>query len=145
MDTTQDSVMVALIPSTDDWCRIFPAHTTIVYPGKVVDLDPIVHDELIKLASSVAVLTPPFPVKIIGQEPFGEERVEVFRLVNSPELTALRKIFAIWDDSGFPAFVPHATIGPEGTIVENPPMYLWFNRIMVDWGGEETTFWLRRG
>jgi len=144
MDPVQDSTMVALLPQTDEWCKVDPAHTTIIYPGKKSDLNPIVRDELIKLASSIAILTNPFPVKIIGQEAFGPDRVEVFQLVNTPELSSLRTIFESWDDSEFSTFRPHATIGPEGTFVENPPLFLMFDRIMVGWGEERTTFWLRR-
>jgi len=144
MDTVQDSTMVALLPQTNEWCKIDPAHTTLIYPGKKSELDPIVRDELIRLASSIAILTNPFPVKITGQEEFGDDRVEVFRLDRTPELSSLRTIFETWDDSEFPNFRPHATIGPQGTFVENPPLFLMFDRIMVGWGEEQTTFWLRR-
>lgn len=145
MNDVQDSAMVALLPQTNDWCKIDPAHTTLIYLGKIKDLDPIIRDELIKIVSSLAILTNPFMVKIKGQELFGdEEKVEVFVLDNIPELSSLRTILDSWDDSEFPIFKPHATIGPEGTVVENPPLYLMFDRIILGWGEEQLVFWLRR-
>lgn len=145
MDNSNDSGMIALLPQTDEWCTIEPAHTTIVYLGKIADLDPNVKEQVIKLVSSLAILTNPFPVKITGQEVFGtDDKVEVFVLAKIPELSSLRTILDSWDDSEFPNFLPHATIGPEGTIVKDPPMFLMFDRIMVSWGEERITFWLRR-
>jgi len=144
MDTTQDSAMIAVLPQTDEWCKIDPAHTTIVYLGKVSELDIVVKDMLIKLVSSVAILTNPFPVKIIGKEILGDDRLETFKLANTSELSSLRSIFESWDDSEFPNFKPHATIGPEGTKVQNPPLFLMFDRIMLGWGEERIVFWLRR-
>lgn len=144
METPQDSAMIALLPQTDEWCKIDPAHTTIVYLGKVAELDPSLKDLLIKIVSSIAILTNPFPVKIVGKETFGEDQVEVFRLVKTPELSSLRTLLDNWDDSEFPIFKPHATIGPEGTVVENPPLFLMFDRIMLGWGEERLIFWFRR-
>lgn len=145
MDTIQDDAMVALLPQTDEWCKVDPAHTTLIYLGKVKDLDPIVKQTLTKLISSIAIVTNPFPVKITGQEVFGtDEKVEVFRLVITPELSSLRNLLETWDDSEFPIFKPHATIGPEGTTVQDPPLFLMFDRIMLGWGEERITFWLRR-
>lgn len=145
MDTTQDSAMVALLPQTDEWCKFDLAHTTLIYLGLIKDLAPIVKEELIKIVSSIAILTNPFPVKIIGQEVFGDtEKVEVFRLVNTSELSSLRTLLNSWDDSEFPNFRPHATIGPEGTMIQDPPLFLMFDRIMLGWGEEQLTFWLRR-
>ena len=145
MNDIQDSAMVALLPQTDEWCKIDQAHTTLIYLGLVKELDPIVREELIKIVSSLSILTNPFPVKILGQEVFGDdEKVEVFRLVSSPELSSLRTILDSWDDSEFPLFRPHATIGPEGTVVQEPPLFLMFDRIMLGWGEERLVFWLRR-
>ena len=145
MDTIQDDGMVALLPQTSEWSKIDPPHTTLIYLGKIKELDPAVKEELVKLVSSLAILTNPFPAKIIMQELFGqEEKVEVFRLVNVPELSSLRNVLETWDDSEFPVFQPHATIGPEGTKVENPPLFLLFDRIMLGWGEERLVFWLRR-
>lgn len=144
MDDTQDSGMIALIPSESNWCKIDPPHVTLVYLGKIKDLDPLVKTELIKIVSSLSVLTRPFSVKILKQEVFGdEEKVEVFRLVNTSELSSFRIILDSWDDSEFSVFRPHATIGPEGTIVEDPPLFLHFNSLLLGWGEERLIFPLR--
>lgn len=145
MNDIQDSGIVALLPQTDEWCKIDLAHTTLIYLGKVKDLDPIVKETVIKLVSSIAILTNPFPAKIVGQEVFGDdEKVEVFRLTTTPELSSLRNLLETWDDSEFPIFRPHATIGPEGTVVQDPPLFLMFDRILFQWGEEPFPFWLRR-
>jgi hypothetical protein len=52
MDSIQDDGMIALLPQTSEWCKVDPAHTTLIYLGKIKELDPIVRDELIKIVSS---------------------------------------------------------------------------------------------
>lgn len=145
MNDIQDSAMVALLPSKSDWAKVDPPHTTIIYLGKISELDPLVREELIKIVSSLAILTTSFKVKILGQEVFGsDEKVEVFRLFLSQELSSLRTILDSWDDSSFPVFKPHATIGPVGTVVNNPPLFLMFDRLLLSWGEERLIFQLRQ-
>jgi len=144
MDSVQDSAMVALLPKDGTWSLVDPPHTTIVYLGKIQELDPIVREELIKIVSSLSILTSQFKVKVLKQDVFGEEeKVEVFRLSLTSELSSLRTILDSWDDSEFPVFRPHATIGPEGTLVKNPPLFLLFDRLLLSWGEERLIFQLR--
>ncbi len=145
MDSVEDNVMVSVLPDNDDWCKIDPPHTTLVYVGKVKDLDPLVRDLLIKAVSSIAILTNPFRVKVIGRETFGDsEPVDVFTLAGSSDRMALRALLDSWDDGEFPIYRPHATIGPVGSLVKNPPTFLLFDRIMIGWGEERLTFWFKR-
>ncbi len=142
MDDFDDSVMVALLPVTSDWCRIEVPHLTLVYVGEKKDLKPTVFNELAKDAALIAMLSNPIMLKVMGTDIFGEEdKVDVLRLQPTPELWAMRRAVERWNASEYP-FKPHATIGPTGTLVETPT-YLAFNRIMVGWGKENLTFWLK--
>ncbi len=96
-----------------------------------------------KDAASLAMLTNPLTLKVMGVEIFGsEDKVDVLRLQPSPELLSMRRVVESWNASEY-AFNPHATIGPTGSFFENPPTNLIFNRIMVGWGKESLTFWLK--
>ncbi len=138
-----DSVMIALLPTTDKWCKIDLPHLTLVYAGKKDDLKSTAFNELAKDAASLAVLSGPLFLKVLGKEVFGdsEDKVDVFRLKPTPELLAMRRVVEHWNASEHP-FNPHVTIGPEGSVVEDP-MYIAFNRILVEWGNDSLTFWLK--
>ncbi len=142
MDDFSDSVMIALLPTTSDWCHIELPHLTLVYVGEKEDLKPTVFNELAKDASMLAMMAKSITLKVVGTDVFGEEdKVDVLRLQPSPELLAMRRAVERWNASEYP-FKPHATIGPAGTFIETPT-YLAFNRIMVGWGKENLTFWLK--
>jgi len=145
MDNVEEkSVMVALLPTTTDWCRIELPHTTVVYAGETKKVKISGFNELAKRASSVSLIARPLLVKVTGLEVFGDdEPVDVLRLESTPELLAIREMFASWDDSEFP-FRPHATIGPTGHTNTNVPLVLFFDRITVGWGEEYITFWLTK-
>lgn len=137
-------VMIALIPTNTDWCKIKCPHMTLVYVGKVEDLNPTMFNELGKEASDLAVLSRPISLKITGSEEFGDGTpdspiVEVFTLESTPELRAMRRAVEQWNASEWP-FTPHVTIGPQGTIVDNPPSSLLFDKLMVGWGDQELVF-----
>ncbi len=148
MDDNNDSVMIALLPTTSEWCRIELPHLTLVYVGLKKDLKPTVFNELAKDAASIAMLSDPITLKVLGFEIFGgwkenEDKVDVLRLQPSPELSAMRRTVERWNGSEYP-FNPHVTIGPTGSFNSSPtPSYLAFNRIMVGWGKESLTFWLK--
>ncbi len=146
MDDNNDSVMIALLPTTSEWCRIELPHLTLVYAGLKKDLKPTAFNELAKDAASIAMLSDPITLKVLGFEIFGgwkenEDKVDVLRLQPSPELSAMRRTVERWNASEH-LFKPHATIGPTGSYVEMPS-HLIFNRIMVGWGDENITFWLK--
>ncbi len=142
MDDFSGSVMIALLPTTNDWCRIELPHMTLVYVGEIEDLKPTVFNELAKDVSMLAALTNPITLKVMGVEIFGDEdKVDVLRLQTTPEVGAMRRAVEHWNASEYP-FRPHATIGPTGSSIENPG-YITFNRLMVGWGKEALTFWLK--
>jgi 2'-5' RNA ligase len=136
--------MVALLPTTSDWCKGKLPHCTIVYLGDVSERSPAEFNDLGKLASSVSTVTPPLSVKVIETEVLGdEERVNTLRLEPSSQLKAVRHFFEMWDVSEF-MFRPHCTIGPAYDAVPDfLPMHLTFDRIMVAWGDDALTFWLK--
>lgn len=145
MEDFSNSVMIALLPTSSDWCRIELPHMTLVYAGEIgEDLTPSDFNALAKDAASIAQLSAPIFLKVSGVEEFGDtDKVDVLRLSATPELLAMRSLVEHWDASEYP-FNPHATIGPAGSFLEFPPMYLSFDRIMVGWGEEQLVFWLRR-
>lgn len=142
MEDTSNSVMLALLPITSDWCHIELPHCTLVYVGKKNDLEKSVFNELAKDASMLALLSNPITLKVLGVEVFGElEKVNVLRLQPSQELWAMRRVVEKWNASEFP-FKPHATIGPIGSMIDTP-RYLAFDRLMVSWGEDNLTFSLK--
>lgn len=140
----EESVMIALLPMTSDWCQIELPHMTLVYAGLKKDLKPAAFNELAKDAAMLAMLASPLLLRVTNKERFGDlGEVDVFRLQASSELFAIRRALESWNASDYP-FNPHVTIGPTGTFVETPPRYITFDRIMVAWGVESLIFWLKR-
>lgn len=152
-NVTEKSVIVALLPQDDSWCKVEPAHLTLVYAGETDSLKSSVFNELAKDAASIGMLSNMVMAKVSGLAVFGEnsDRVDVFRISSTPELLAMRKMLENWDVSEF-EFNPHVTIGPEGSWNNNDwnsnsmpmPMYLVFDRISVFWGQDRLNFWLRK-
>lgn len=139
-----DSVMVALLPITTDWCQIECPHMTVVYVGERPALDPSTFNELAKDASAMAALCNPFYLRVTGIEVMGEaEKVNVLTLLPTPELWALRQGLETWSASEYP-FKPHCTIGPVGTPLGELPRYLAFNRLLVAWGDDRLDFSLNK-
>jgi 2'-5' RNA ligase len=150
MDTSDNSneasVMLALLPTSDEWCQIELPHLTLVYAGLKKDLPPSAFNELAKDAAMLAALTPYVGLRVVAREKFGnwgDGEVDVFRLKPSTELWAMRRAVESWNKSEWP-FNPHVTIGPVGSVVDFPPSHIGFDRIMVAWGDESLTFWLKR-
>lgn len=145
MEDYSASVMIALLPTSSDWCKIDLPHMTLVFAGDKEDLSANAFNELAKDASALSMLSPPLSLKVVGTDVFGdEEKVDVLRLEPTSQLLALRRFVERWDVSEHP-FNPHCTIGPAGTFVENLPMYLTFDRVCVEWGDEPLVFWLKTG
>lgn len=149
MEDHKESVMIALLPITSDWCHIKMPHLTLVYAGELEKLAPGDFNKLAKDAASLAMMSRPITLRVTGREMFGnwstdpENAVDVYRLQPSTELAAMRHFVEDWNASEHP-FNPHVTIGPPNTIVEFPPTYVAFDRICVGWGTEYLTFWLKR-
>lgn len=139
-----ESVMIALLPMTSDWCKIDLPHLTLVYAGLKKDHSPGAFNDLAKDAAMIAMLSRPIFLRVMGVEIFGtDEKVKAFRLQPTPELMAMRRSVVGWNASQHP-FNPHVTIGPQDTFVEHVPPALSFDRVMVGWGEDMLTFWLKR-
>jgi 2'-5' RNA ligase len=145
----KESVMIALLPIHTDWCQLKLPHLTLVYAGDKENLKPTDFNAMAKDAASLAMISRPLTLEVLNKEEFGnwstngDDRVDVFRLRPTSELMAMRNFVEKWNASEFP-FNPHVTIGPVGTFVEVQPRLIAFDRIMVGWGEEYLTFWLKR-
>lgn len=143
MSDFDDSVMVALLPSTATWCRIELPHLTMVYAGEIKDIKPTVRNEITKEAFSIAHTFGPLaaPVVRVGELGEADELVDALILEPTEELTRIRNLLKFWDRGKHPGFLPHATVGPQGAIVGlTVPHSLSFNKIAVSWGKERTEF-----
>lgn len=134
------SVMVALMPTTSDWCRIKLPHLTLVYAGEMKDLKPTVFNELAKAASDIALRSEPITLKVKDVSIFGStDKVDVLRLQSTPKLASMRRAVEKYNASDH-TFNPHVTIGPAGSEIKNIPSNVSFDRIAVGWGDEILTF-----
>lgn len=146
MSDDEKSAMIALLPVMTDWCKLECPHLTLVYAGEIPDLEPTAFNKMAKDAAALAMISRPITLQVLGVEVFGDvEKVDVFRLVPSSELLAMRNFVESWNKSEF-SFKPHVTIGAQGSSIsiEHKPNFIAFDRIMVGWGDEKLTFWLRR-
>ena len=142
-------VMIALLPTSTDWSKIDLPHLTLVYAGTKDSLKPGDFNELAKDACSIAMLAGPVSLKIVERTIFGDdEKVDVYRLMPSSELWAMRRQVERWNASKH-SFNPHVTIGPAEDFStrfseSDTPRYISFDRIMVGWGDDSITFWLKK-
>lgn len=135
-------VMIALLPITSDWCQIDLPHMTLVYAGTTDQHKPGDFNELAKDAASLAILADSIYLRTTGVDIFGDdtEKVNVLKLMPTPELWAMRRFVEDWNMSEFP-FTPHCTIGPVGTpLPQFIPPTLAFDRVMCSWGSDNLTF-----
>ncbi len=134
MEDFKDSVMVALLPTTTDWCKIELPHTTLVYVGEIPDLHEGTQNELIKAAHTMAWTFPQLTLNVLYTEVFGtEHKVDVLVLDETTQLMAMYNALQKWDGGNYD-YHPHATIGPEGSATGPVPETLTFDRILVSWG-----------
>lgn len=146
MDEFEQSVMVALLPTTTNWCKIDFPHVTIIYAGEIPELNPSLRNDLAKQALSVTTSFPPLVVDVLAVDEFGsEEMVDVLLLRPTPELNYFYNKFKMWDNGGHPTFKPHATIGPMGSAKDQVPNVLILDRICVSWGKENLVYALGTG
>lgn len=144
MEDNEHSVMVALLPINDDWCKIALPHLTLVYVGNTSELRPTDFNELGKMASETASKYGVVQLSVKGVEVFGDEpdRVQVLTFVNNPKLAQMQLPYASWSASKYP-FNPHSTIGPVGSFTPPAPPAVAFDRIGVFWGEDSMVFWLK--
>lgn len=141
-DDDANGIMIALLPITTDWCQIDLPHMTLVYAGTIDQHKPTDFNELAKDAASLAMLSNCITIRTTGIDIFGTEpeKVNVIKLMPTPELWAMRRFVEHWNASDFP-FTPHCTIGEVGTQLPQyvPPM-LAFDRVICSWGTDNITF-----
>lgn len=145
-DPHDQSVMIALLPSTSEWCKLKVPHLTLVYCGEI-DVDELrlsMFNELAKDALSLAIACPSITLEVLDYEILGEgeDRVDTFLLRPTPSLLAMRKAVEQWNRSSWVGFTPHVTIGPVGSFDGNIPEEITFDRIMVSWGTENLIYQL---
>ena len=142
MDTFQSSVMVALLPTTSDWCHIALPHLTLVYAGEIQDLKATDENELAKTALALAMTCPPLMLDVLTKDVLGagEEQVDTLLLRPTPQLLAMRSVVESWNASQYKTFKPHVTVGPVGSASDVIPDYLIFDRIMLGWGDKQLTY-----
>lgn len=144
-DPHDQSVMIALLPSTSEWCKLKVPHLTLVYCGEidVDELRPSMFNELAKDALSLAIACPSLTLEVLDHEILGEEeKVDTFLLRPTPALLAMRKAVEQWNRSSWVGFTPHVTIGPVGSFTGDIPEEITFDRIMVSWGTENLIYQL---
>jgi 2'-5' RNA ligase len=140
MDQHKDSVMIALLPITTDWCKIELPHLTLVYAGESKDLPYQSYVELTKDASSLAAMNRPLALEVSGEDLFGPERdTSVLTLRPSIQLKAMRHFVERWNKSEFD-FNPHVTVGGTTDRADPVPAIIAFDRVYVGWGGSGLSF-----
>lgn len=145
MSKFSSSVMLALLPTTTEWCKIELPHLTLVYAGETEDLSQMEHNELAKVALELALTCPQLTLDVVTTDLFGggdEPDVDVLLLRPSPQLFAMRSVVESWNVSKHP-FRPHVTVGPQGSLPSDIPTQLTFDRIMVGWGDTHLTYSLK--
>jgi 2'-5' RNA ligase len=141
MGEFDESVMVALLPTTSEWCRIELPHLTLVYAGQISDLPPSTHNELAKAAVLLSKVSPVITLDVLGSDIFGEEDlVDVLILRPTEWLIAMRSAVEYWNASEHKEFKPHVTVGPMGSLPDYIPNTITFNRILVSWGTDQMTY-----
>lgn len=140
-----DGVMIALLPTTDEWCNIDFPHMTLVFAGQVEEHPPTDFNRIAKDAASIAMMVRQFTIPVMKVGPMGppEDQVAALLFRKTPELEAMRNFVEGWNRSEYHEFVPHTTIGQYPINPDNLPKYLSFNRIVAAWGDERLIFWLR--
>lgn len=146
MEDNKDNIMIALLPITTDWSKLELPHLTLVYSGKVGDHKPTDFNTMAKDAASLAMISRPITLSVMGVEPMGppDDVVAALILRPNPQLMAMRNFLLKWDRSKWPTYRPHATIGQYPAPLSFQPSTLTFNKIMVCYGEEHLTFWLDR-
>lgn len=145
MNDHDEGVMIALLPITTDWCEIKLPHMTLVYCGKIGELAAGTFDELVKDTSALASLSRSPMLRVRAMDTFGEDsdKVDVLKLQITPEIAAMRRSVEKWNKSEHKDFKPHVTVGMAGQPHPEPPKYISFNRMCVQWGEDMVVFNLR--
>lgn len=146
MDNSEN-IMIALLPTNTEWCKIDCPHLTLVFSGKVADHPVYDFNAMAKDASALASISSPIIGEITGIERMGppEEPVAALMIRPSVEILAMRSFLEKWDRSEWPDYKPHATIGPYPVGLSGMDVRsLVFDRIMVAWGDTQLVFSLKK-
>jgi len=141
----KQSAMIALLPTTAEWCRIKLPHLTLVYAGEIEGRSLMDFNDLAKDACSLAMMNMRLTLEVTSKELFGNwsanpaDQVDVFRLRPTDQLMGMRHFVERWNASEFTEYKPHVTIGAPGQFVEQPS-YITFDRIGAYWGDKYLTF-----
>lgn len=148
MASTDDKVMVALLPVFPEGMQVDFPHMTLVYAGRTSALSPSDLDGLAKAASSIAMFSRPVTMRTLTKSVFGQgtddnPMVDVLQFHPNLDVVKMRSTLDSWDASQFP-FRPHMTIGPEGSWVGEVPRMIAFDKVCFAVGGQRQEFQLSR-
>lgn len=142
MDGYEDSAMIALLPTTNEWCTLELPHLTLVYAGLIADRKITDFNEMSKDAAALAMTTKKFGLEVMGVATYGTtEQVDALKFRPTPQLLGMRHVVERWNASEH-SFSPHATIGPVGSAKLPVPKFVFFDRLLVTWGNDTMTMWL---
>jgi 2'-5' RNA ligase len=133
--------MLALVPVTSDWCHIDLPHLTLVYAGKVSDLEPEQAGDLVRDMLDLSRRFETISLDVLGADVFGDDkdgRVDVLRLQATTPLILMRGFVEHWNASKHP-FNPHVTVGPVGSLSGNIPNRIRFHKLLAQWGERSIT------
>jgi 2'-5' RNA ligase len=135
-------VMIAFLPTPTNWYKGQDfAHLTLIYAGDIMSMPMSSFNELAKDAITVAKMMPPFSLDVLGVDVMGEgDKVDVLTLKSTPELLRARDLVEHWNGSQYTNFIPHVTVGPEGSAEGMLPVKLYFDQLMVAWGNRQLLF-----
>lgn len=140
-----EGIMIAFLPYGDlSWMQQSLPHMTLVYAGETADHPPTDFNALAKDALSAArIMRRSFDLPVTEVKQLGNAQdgiVDALVLYPSPDLILARKLVEHWNASQYTEFLPHVTIGPEGSAQGKLPSSLWFNRIGVFWDQQSMLF-----
>lgn len=141
-----DDIMIALLPVNADWCTLDLPHLTLVYSGETKDHSPGDYNRMAKDVASLAMLSGPLSLDVMGMDTLGppEDRVSVLLLRPSIDLLSMRNFVEKYNRSEYPDYKPHVTIGPRAPESGSYPSRIFFDRLYIGWGEDESlTFWMR--
>lgn len=157
MSTT---AMIAFLPANGSWAKQDFPHLTLVFAGEIADRPMTEFNDMGKDAISAARAIGSFSCNVTGVEQLGDagEEVDALILYPTPQLLVARSMTEKWDQSGFPEFLPHVTIGPAGSafaqqVQDNTddinwrdrrrdilPSNIFFDRLAICWGDKRLIF-----
>ena len=141
MDDFSQSVAVMLLPTWTEWSTLKLPHLTLVYVGEIPNLSNTVRGELMREAQRISVQQAVLALDVTGRDVFGDEhKVDVLTFPLTPALARARMRLERFNASQYP-FKPHATVGPQGSILNVPyTNRITFDRIAVGWGEDRTVY-----